>query len=214
MVANTAGEDAADASQEGAIALLSLIESFDPERGVKFATYAQHRIVGRMMDFVRDKGGVPRLSQRRSKKYKLAASELTTKKGYAPTPEEVASHMGVKPESREFIAIVGDAEITKKLSDTGDDFDVPAPPPGNANPSFIRSLLSQLDARGKEVFKLIYIDGLNHKEAGKVVGITEAAVSQRHAKAIQKLRRLAQIQKSRRRFGGNWATTKRRRDEA
>lgn len=43
----------AELIQEGTLGLIEAVESFAPERAVKFSTYAQHRIRGRMLDFLR-----------------------------------------------------------------------------------------------------------------------------------------------------------------
>jgi RNA polymerase sporulation-specific sigma factor len=42
-----------DLLQEGTVGLIETVESFNPEYGVKFSTYAQHRIRGRMIDFLK-----------------------------------------------------------------------------------------------------------------------------------------------------------------
>jgi RNA polymerase sporulation-specific sigma factor len=42
-----------DLLQEGTVGLIETVESFTPEYGVKFSTYAQHRIRGRMIDYLK-----------------------------------------------------------------------------------------------------------------------------------------------------------------
>jgi RNA polymerase sporulation-specific sigma factor len=42
-----------DLLQEGTVGLIETVESFAPEHGVKFSTYAQHRVRGRMIDYLK-----------------------------------------------------------------------------------------------------------------------------------------------------------------
>lgn len=42
-----------DLLQEGTVGLIETVESFTPDYGVQFSTYAQHRIRGRMIDFLK-----------------------------------------------------------------------------------------------------------------------------------------------------------------
>ncbi|MGE5553975.1 MAG: sigma-70 family RNA polymerase sigma factor [Betaproteobacteria bacterium] len=44
-------ENAMDLVQEGTVGLLEAVEAFDPQRGVPFPSFAQHRIRGRMLDY-------------------------------------------------------------------------------------------------------------------------------------------------------------------
>ena len=49
-----------DVVNEGVIALMSAIDTFDPDRGVKFETYANIKIKGAIVDFVRHQDWIPR----------------------------------------------------------------------------------------------------------------------------------------------------------
>ncbi len=46
-------DNAMDLIQEGTVGLIEAVESFEPERGVAFATYARRRIKGRILDYFR-----------------------------------------------------------------------------------------------------------------------------------------------------------------
>ncbi|MDI6869793.1 MAG: sigma-70 family RNA polymerase sigma factor [Bacillota bacterium] len=51
-------ENAMDLIQEGTVGLIEAVEAYDPDRGVPFPSFAQHRIRGRMLDyFGRQKAG-------------------------------------------------------------------------------------------------------------------------------------------------------------
>lgn len=56
-----------DLISDGAIGLLRALGRYDPGRGVRFATYAQHRIRGAMLDGLRARDPLPRTVRRAQK---------------------------------------------------------------------------------------------------------------------------------------------------
>ena len=87
-----------DVINEGVLALMGAIETFDPERGVKFETYANLKIKGAIIDYVRRQDWVPRQVRHFGKELDSAYSELFSKLGRHPTNDELAEHMGITKE--------------------------------------------------------------------------------------------------------------------
>ena len=56
-----------DLAQVGWIAMADAARTYDPDRGVKFETYAYMRVVGGMKDHARGLDPVPRLERQRQK---------------------------------------------------------------------------------------------------------------------------------------------------
>lgn len=56
-----------DIINEGVIALMAAIDGFDPEKNVKFETYAGIRIKGAVIDYLRKLDRVPRTLRKLSK---------------------------------------------------------------------------------------------------------------------------------------------------
>ena len=54
-----------DLASAGMIGLIQAVDRFDQTRGLKFRTYAQHRIWGAMQDFLRDEDPLSRTERRR-----------------------------------------------------------------------------------------------------------------------------------------------------
>jgi RNA polymerase sigma factor (sigma-70 family) len=54
-----------DLASAGTIGLIQAVDRFDQTRGLKFRTYAQHRIWGAMQDFLRDEDPLSRTERRR-----------------------------------------------------------------------------------------------------------------------------------------------------
>src|SRR5690242_9207123 len=83
-----------DLINAGVIGLLDAIEKFEPERGVKFKTYAEVRVRGAILDSLRDLDWAPRSLRKKSKDLERVYAELGQKLGRPATDEEVAAALG------------------------------------------------------------------------------------------------------------------------
>ena len=87
-----------DIINEGVIALIGAIDTFDPEKNVKFETYANLKIKGAIIDYVRKQDWVPRQVRRFGKDMEAAYNELYIKLDRRPTNIEIAEFMGITKE--------------------------------------------------------------------------------------------------------------------
>src|SRR5262249_3645569 len=83
-----------DLINAGVLGLLDAIEKFEPERGVKFKTYAEVRIRGAILDSLRNLDWAPRSLRKKSKDLEKIYADLTQKLGRPATDEEVSEAMG------------------------------------------------------------------------------------------------------------------------
>lgn len=90
-----------DVVNEGVIALISAIDTFDLDRGVKFETYANIKIKGAIVDFVRRQDWIPRQVRTFGRELDIAYNELFTKLGRHPKNSELAEYMGLTREQLE-----------------------------------------------------------------------------------------------------------------
>ena len=74
----------------GLLGLIGAIERFDPERDIKFETYAIARIKGSIIDELRAMDWVPRSVRARARDIERAIAELEAKLGRAPNDDEIA----------------------------------------------------------------------------------------------------------------------------
>ena len=84
-----------DIVSEGILTLLSSIDKFDPDKGIKFETYVAKRIRGMVIDLARKQDWLPRNIRQRAKEIDAAVSNLANELGRFPTDHEVADHLGM-----------------------------------------------------------------------------------------------------------------------
>lgn len=190
----------------GVFGLIDAIDKFDPEKHVKFKTYAVTRIRGAIFDELRSIDWVPRSVRQKSREIEEAIVSLETQHGRAPTDKEIADHLGLS--ENDFNTSIQKISGTTILSlddvwYTGDENDKVSildsiESPASLNPDHdvereeikrvIVESIKDLPEKEKMVLVLYYYEDLTLKEIGKVLEVTESRVSQLHTKAITRLR--------------------------
>src|ERR1044072_5815146 len=82
----------------GLVGLINAIERFEPEREIKFETYAITRIKGAIIDELRHLDCGPRSVRARPRESEKANSKLDPRLQRAPTDEEVAFELAISVE--------------------------------------------------------------------------------------------------------------------
>ena len=199
--------DESDLVQYGLLGLIGAIERYDPDRDVKFETYAIARIKGSIIDELRAMDWVPRSVRSRARDIERAIGGLEAKFGRAPTDEEVARQLGMtEGELDESLTEIGRSSIGAldelwtvsasggdriALIDTIEDTQGPQPQSALAETEMREALgeaISRLPEREKLVVTLYYYEELTLREIGEVLGVTESRVSQLHTKAVLRLK--------------------------
>jgi RNA polymerase sigma factor for flagellar operon FliA len=199
--------DEGDLVSYGLLGLIGAIERFDPDRDIKFETYAISRIKGSIIDELRSLDWVPRSVRSRAREIERAIGELESRLGRAPTDEEISGKIAITVDelqeslsdiSRSSIAaldelwtISGDTGDQVSLLDTIEDTEGPQPQTALARTEMREALgeaIARLPEREKLVVTLYYYEELTLREIGEVLGVTESRVSQLHTKAILRLK--------------------------
>jgi RNA polymerase sigma factor FliA len=199
--------DDGDLVSYGLLGLISAIDRFEPDRDVKFETYAIARIKGSILDELRSLDWVPRSVRSRARQIERAMAELEAKFARAPTDEEIAAKVGITVDelegsltdiSRSSIAaldelwtISGSGGDQVALIDTIEDEHGPQPQTAFAQTELreiVADAITSLPEREKLVITLYYYEELTLREIGEVLGVTESRVSQLHTKAILRLK--------------------------
>lgn len=189
----------------GMFGLIDAIDKFEPERNIKFETYAVNRIRGAILDELRALDWVPRSVRQRSREIQRSLDELEHRLKRSVTEEELADHMGLPLTTLQsqlgeistlgFVALdevvdAGDrssATLGEMLSDPKG-----IEPGGSFEQQETRYLLvdaiSRLPERERLVVTLYYFEGLTLAEIGEVLGVTESRICQIHTKSVMSLR--------------------------
>lgn len=196
----------------GVFGLIDAIEKFDPEKNVKFKTYAVVRIRGAIYDELRSFDWVPRSIRQKVKEVEFAIKSVESKTGKIASDEEIAGEL--KIDIKEFYTLmtkissisivslhdswhVGDDNDKISIMDTLESPDLNNPEL-SAQKEEIKELvikaINELPDKEKKVLVLYYYEDLTLKEIGEVLEVTESRVSQLHTKAILRLKvKLAEI---------------------
>jgi len=197
----------ADLISYGLMGLIGAIERFEPERGIKFETFAMTRIRGSIIDELRSLDWVPRSVRSRAREIETAQQKLENELQRAPSEEELADKLGLTEEElQESLLEIANSSVYAldelwAISDSSGDqvslLDTISDPSGVDPQEALDSTevkdrlaesIGSLPEREQLVVALYYYEGLTLREIGEVLGVTESRVSQLHTKAVMRLK--------------------------
>ncbi len=185
----------------GIFGLIDAIDKYDISRGVKFDTYAQIRIRGAIIDFLRETDWIPRSVRQKAKEIELAYDEIESTKGESATDIEVADKLGISLDeyykrinsisSYTLVSLDDYLEQSKETSFKSENLD-DSPEKVIEKEELkviIAEFIDKLPEKEKSIISLYYFEELTYKEIGLILGISESRVSQLHTKAIIRLKK-------------------------
>ena len=190
----------------GQFGLLDAIEKFDPDKNVKFKTYAVTRIRGAIFDELRQLDWVPRSVRQKSREIEDTIGDLEARLGRTASDAEIAGKLGVSEEEYQQTVMKLSGTSVLSLNDvwySGNDNDHMSigdsiESPSSLNPDvivereeirkIIIQAINELPEKEKMVIVLYYHEDLTFKEIGQVLEVSESRISQLHTKANLRLR--------------------------
>ena len=183
----------------GVLGLIDAARRFDPKLGCSFASYAEIRIRGAVLDQLRAMDWVPRTIREQRRNLESAERDIERRKGRRAEPGEVAELLGLAPERFERLRWL---LFEAPLHPSAEAWDEAAHAERHAHAAdplqllgrgraeeAVADALARLPARERAVVSLLYWEELSLDAAGKTLGLSESRIRALHLRALLLLRR-------------------------
>ncbi len=194
------GVDYEDLYQVASLALVKAIERFEPEREIKFSSYATPSLIGEIKNYFRDSSRVMRLPRRDTeqlKKMNLYVQEHMATRGAKPSVKKIAAHLGVSSErvleilemkqadnmmSLDSALAVGEnTSLSSVLGKEDESFE------RIENHDFIKYCMEILNDTEKTIIEQRYIGNKTQKQVADMLDVSQMQISRMERKILSKL---------------------------
>ncbi|MFJ2995061.1 RNA polymerase sigma factor FliA [Pandoraea sp. NPDC087047] len=191
-----------DLIQAGMLGLLDAANRYQETQGAQFETYASQRIRGAMLDELRELDWASRGIRKTARQIEKAVQRLEQRLGRGPSESEIAGEMSIGlSEYQQMLQDVHGCQLIYyedfEAADEEPFIDRICADPG-ADPltmlldeglrGGVVDAIDRLPEREKLLMSLYYEQGLNLREIGAVLEVSESRVCQLHSQAISRLR--------------------------
>jgi RNA polymerase sigma factor for flagellar operon FliA len=206
MIYLPAHVDQEDLIESGILGLIEAAERFKENKGVKFKTYAFHRIRGSVLDYLRLQDWVPRSVREKDNLIKETHNSLEQKLNRSPQPEEIAEALGISCSKLD--KMLADINMCSMLYIEDINFGSDGDSRINANEiikdnktteplsnmelleekEVLERAITELRPKEKLVITLYYYEDMLLREIAEVMDLSESRVSQLHHRALMSIR--------------------------
>ncbi len=184
----------------GILGLIDAIDKFNPDKNVKFETYANFRIRGSIIDHLRNLDWVPRSTRQKYKKLEEVMLKLQATHGFDIEDEVLAKELNLSTEELSNflseVSIFSIISLDERIAENNNFSIVSDNMDARPEYSFLKKetkkilieTVEKLPERERTIINLYYFSELTYKEIAKILSISESRVSQLHTKCIIKLK--------------------------
>ncbi|MEW6269827.1 MAG: FliA/WhiG family RNA polymerase sigma factor, partial [Thermodesulfobacteriota bacterium] len=191
----------------GVVGLLDAMRKYDCKREAAFPTYAQYRIRGSILDYLRRCDWLPRSARQKSHDLEDATLRLERRLGRTPGMDEIAAELKMTLDQyARTVAVVGAApmlaagDVAFGRAEDGFAAEDVVPDGGDQGPmrkvlrkervEILARAIEQLPDKERIVVSFYYFEGLTMREMAEALHLTEGRISQLHSQAMVRLREL------------------------
>ena len=189
--------DIEDLIQIGMLGLISAAQNYTPQKDASFSSYANIRIKGEILDYLRKNSNLCRATIRMKKVSEKASLVLRHRLGREPVNSEIASEIGMSNEKFYEWSNAFEANVIRSLDESYDEYSQwfvtkELNPEENINHTELRDglkkTLSKLEGNEALIIQLYFVEELNVYEIAEVLNVSTGRVSQIKTSAIKRLR--------------------------
>lgn len=186
------GVEEDDLIQIGSIGLIKAARDFDPERQIKFSTYAVAKIIGEIKTYLRDHSEIKVSRRHKENKIKIdrAQRKLAQSLGREPRLSEISAETGISCEE-----IIDSTEAVRPTisldlppEEGGITPGVESPEEDALNRVMARQMLATLPPKERSLMVLRYFKEETQSKTAETLGLTQVAVSRLERKILQELK--------------------------
>tara|TARA_Y100000589_G_scaffold305786_1_gene320000 strand:+ start:4365 stop:5066 length:702 start_codon:yes stop_codon:yes gene_type:complete len=186
-----------DLIQQGMEGLVSAAQKYSPKEGVSFQQYAQLRIRGSIIDFLRKNSNLCRTTIKKKQDFEKKKLELQKTLSREPTKSELVEFMGISQDEFSYWEKAFEANNMQSLDQAYDEYsilyasnidDPEVSLQDKQLKSQIKEALKTLNQREAMIAQLYYVEELNIYEIAEILEISTGRISQIKKSIIEKLR--------------------------
>jgi len=195
------GVDFDDLYQVAAMALVKAVERYDPERGVKLASFVTPGMVGEVKNYFRDKARMIRPPRRAGELARIVEStreQLTQQLQREPTVGEIADHAKITDEEViEGLEAAASQPVSLDMQTSSDDEDLSLSSVLGAEEKgfsefetadMLKRGMKKLTEQQREIIYLRFFENLSQREVAQRIGVSQMSVSRAERSALERLR--------------------------